>query len=93
MFFNFSLRENLKLVDENITDQQIMDVISLVDLNHWFTSLSHGLDTELGNMGDKLSGGQRQRLAVARILLKKDLKLLILDEATAALDYKTEKLI
>jgi len=37
-------------------------------------------------MGDKLSGGQRQRLAVARILLKKELKLLILDEATAALD-------
>lgn len=86
VFFNFSLRDNMKLVNEEVTDQQIMDVLSIVDLNHWFSSLSHGLDTELGNMGDKLSGGQRQRLAVARILLKKELKFLILDEATAALD-------
>jgi len=47
----------------------------------------------LGTHGDKLSGGQKQRLAIARVLLKKNLKLLVLDEATAALDYKTEKLI
>lgn len=93
VFFNFSLRANLRIVNTEVTDDQIMAVLSMVDLNHWFSGLSAGLDTELGNMGDKLSGGQRQRLAVARVLLKKDLKFLILDEATAALDYKTEKLI
>jgi len=93
VFYNFSLRENIQLVDPTITDEQILQLLNTVDLGNWFSTLSNGLDTELGNLGDNLSGGQKQRLALARVLLKKDLKVLILDEATAALDYKTEKLI
>lgn len=73
-------------MDESLTDAQIMKILSLVDLENWFATLSAGLDTELGNLGDKLSGGQRQRLALARVLLKRDMQLLVLDEASAALD-------
>jgi len=76
----------MKLANLDASDQQILDALQLVNLNQWFATLPEGLDSILGTMGDTLSGGQRQRLAVARILLKKDLKLLILDEATAALD-------
>lgn len=93
VFFNISLRDNMKIVDENISDEEILKVLFKCDLSKWYKTLKYGLDTELGTQGSKLSGGQKQRLALARIFLKKNLKLLILDEATAALDYNTEKLI
>lgn len=51
------------------------------------------MDTPLGSQGNKLSGGEKQRLSIGRALLKPKLKLLLLDEATAALDYKTEKMV
>lgn len=76
----------MKIVDETLSDEQIMAVLAKVDLMNWFNTLKEGLDTKLGTHGDTLSGGQKQRLAIARVLLKKDLKLLVLDEATAALD-------
>lgn len=51
------------------------------------------MDTRLGSQGNTLSGGEKQRMSIARALLKPKLKLLLLDEATAALDYKTERTI
>lgn len=93
VFFNISLRDNMKIVNENVSDDEILRILFKCDLERWYRTLKNGLDTELGTQGSKLSGGQKQRLALSRIFLKKDLKLLILDEATAALDYNTEKLI
>lgn len=81
-----SIKENLKIINENVTDEEIHEVLRQVDLENWVNDQEHKLDTQLGTLGGKLSGGQKQRLALARVLLKKDLKLLILDEATAALD-------
>mmetsp|Transcript_7509 Transcript_7509/g.16019 ORF Transcript_7509/g.16019 Transcript_7509/m.16019 type:complete len:138 (+) Transcript_7509:1479-1892(+) len=83
----------MRVVDEHVTDAAIMDSLKRVHLVEWFNTLKEGLDTVLGNQGEKLSGGQKQRLALARVFLKKTLRLLVLDEATSALDYSTEKKI
>mmetsp|Transcript_45755 Transcript_45755/g.38545 ORF Transcript_45755/g.38545 Transcript_45755/m.38545 type:complete len:83 (-) Transcript_45755:526-774(-) len=81
-----SLRENLQVADSNVTDEEIFNVLRKVDLYDWTLNQEGVLETNLGTLGGKLSGGQKQRLALARVLLKRNLKLLILDEATAALD-------
>ena len=61
-----------------------------VSLKNWVESLPDGLDTVLGEGGDKLSGGQKQRIGIARALYK-EADVLFLDEATSALDNRTEK--
>lgn len=86
VFFNMSLIENLKVADPNASLEDIKKVLEKVDLWKWISKQPLQLDTNLGTLGGRLSGGQKQRLALARVLLKKNLKLLILDEATAALD-------
>jgi len=81
-----SLRENLQVAGRSVNQTDIEHVLKKVDLWKWINKQPMGLDTNLGTLGGRLSGGQKQRLALARVLLKKNLKLLILDEATAALD-------
>eukprot|EP00341_Mesodinium_pulex_P014866 CAMPEP_0116987160 /NCGR_PEP_ID=MMETSP0467-20121206/63337_1 /TAXON_ID=283647 /ORGANISM="Mesodinium pulex, Strain SPMC105" /LENGTH=136 /DNA_ID=CAMNT_0004682919 /DNA_START=1186 /DNA_END=1596 /DNA_ORIENTATION=- len=88
-----SIKENLQVADNNISDSDIEQVLKRVMLWDWINSQPEKLNTNLGTLGGRLSGGQKQRLALARVLLKKGLKLLILDEATAALDYNTESFI
>ena len=65
-------------------------ILEEVNLGDVISKLPEGIDTVIGNDGFNLSGGQRQRLAIARILLKNP-KILIFDEATCALETKTEK--
>jgi subfamily B ATP-binding cassette protein MsbA len=93
VFFDFSLRDNMKLSNNDATDAEIINIINSVNMKSWFDKLEEGLDTRLGNQGNTLSGGEKQRLSIGRALLKPKLKLLLLDEATAALDYKTEKIV
>lgn len=93
VFFDFSLRDNMKLSNNDATDAEIISIINSVNMQSWFDKLEDGLDTRLGNQGNTLSGGEKQRLSIGRALLKPKLKLLLLDEATAALDYKTEKIV
>lgn len=87
--FHGSIRDNMLFAAPEATDEEIE--ISLKDAQAWeFVSQKEGiLDHELAQGGKNLSGGQRQRLLIARTLLKKP-KILILDDATSALDYATE---
>jgi len=85
VFFNMSLRDNMNLSGV-LSDSEIVEMLTKVQLDNWLSQQPNGLDVDLGTLGGKLSGGQKQRLALARVLLNNQLKLLILDEATAALD-------
>ena len=84
-----TLRENFQWSKENITDEEINNILHRTDCMNFMSNLQEGLDTEIGNIGDKLSGGQIQRLCLARALGKNP-GILILDEPTSSLDKKSE---
>ena len=88
--FNGTLAENIALGCKCMDKERIMDILGKVSLRNWVESLPDGLDTVLGEGGDKLSGGQKQRIGIARALYK-EADVLFLDEATSALDNRTEK--
>ena len=87
--FDGSLKENL-VFDKKIDDEKIIDVLKLVCLDEFYNKLKDGLYTELGEKGIRMSGGERQRVALARLFFD-DSKIIILDEATSAMDNITEK--
>jgi ATP-binding cassette subfamily C protein CydC len=88
--FNTGIRENLLLAQPEAKDSELMDALDRAGLASFVQGLPQGLDTIAGLDGLRLSGGQRQRLALAQALLK-NAPILILDEATASLDLKTER--
>ena len=87
--FDGTLRENL-VFDKKIDDEIILGVLKLVCLEKFYERLDNGLETELGEKGIRMSGGERQRVALARLFFD-DSKIIILDEATSAMDNITEK--
>lgn len=89
--FDGTLRENL-IFDKKIPDEEIIKVLNLVCLDKFYEKLENGLDTELGEKGVRMSGGEKQRVALARLFFD-DSKIIILDEATSAIDNITEKLV
>lgn len=90
--FNASIRENFRLINPEITSEQIWESLEFAAAAEFVSTLPNGLDTEIGERGFKLSGGERQRLVLARAIAKKP-SILILDEATSALDIETEGII
>lgn len=75
---------------DKVTREQIERAAEAAALTDWLATLPDGLDTQVGNAGNRLSGGQRQRISIARAFLK-DAKILLLDEATSALDTESER--
>ena len=89
VLFALSIRDNIRYVAPNATDEQVQTAIEVACMDDYVNSLPQGLDTILGDRGGKLSTGQRQRLSIARAVVR-DTPILILDEPTAALDADTE---
>lgn len=87
--FDGTLRENI-IFDKKIKDEKILEVLDYVCLKDFYSKLENGLDTELGEKGITMSGGERQRVALARLFFDNS-KIIILDEATSAMDNITEK--
>mgnify|MGYP000437041867 FL=1 len=87
--FNLSIRDNLRLVKENITDEEMIEACRTACLEDFIKSLPDGYDTVIGEGGINLSGGERQRLAIARALVQKT-EIILFDEATSALDNETQ---
>ena len=87
--FNESIKNNLKLVKEDLTDEEMKEACRVACLEEFIESLPNKYDTVVGEGGVTLSGGQKQRLAIARAFVQKT-KIILFDEATSALDNETQ---
>ena len=90
--FNKTIKENFRLVDNNITLKEIRKYSKMAYIDDYIMSLPNKYDTVLGEGGVNLSGGQKQRLSIARTLCKKS-KVILFDEATSALDNESQEYI
>jgi len=88
--FRDSVRANIAFGKENATEAEIVEAAKAACAHEFIMSFPLGYDTPVGEHGTQLSGGQRQRIAVARALIK-NAPIILLDEATAALDSESEK--
>jgi subfamily B ATP-binding cassette protein MsbA len=92
ILFNDTIRNNVLLGKEDATDDDIIDALKIANAWEFVKDLPQGINTNIGDSGNKLSGGQKQRLSIARAVLKNP-PIMILDEATSALDTESERLV
>ena len=87
--FNLTIRDNLRLVKEDLTEEEMREACKMACLDEFIEKLPDKYDTIVGEGGISLSGGQRQRLAIARAFVQKT-EIILFDEATSALDNETQ---
>ena len=89
ILFAGSIRDNITYGLTRYTEEELQKAVKLADLSEVIAGLPHGIDTDIGEHGDKLSGGEKQRVTIARALIRNP-AILIFDEATSALDNISE---
>ena len=89
ILFTGTIKENILYGIKNVSNKRFEEITESANINEFVKELPDGIDTIVGEHGDKLSGGQKQRISIARALIR-DPKILILDEATSALDNISE---
>ena len=92
ILFNDSIKNNILLGKEDSGDSEVIKALKIANAWEFVKDLPNGIDTNIGDSGNKLSGGQKQRLSIARAVLKNP-PIMILDEATSALDTESERLV
>ena len=90
--FNLSIKDNLKLIKEDLTEDEMINACKLACLASFINSLPQKYDTIIGEGGINLSGGQKQRLAIAWAFIQNS-EIILFDEATSALDNETQNQI
>ncbi len=92
ILFNDSIRNNIQYGNPDAGEKALYESLKKSHLEDFVENLVEGLDTEIGERGERISGGEKQRIAIARAILKNP-PILILDEATSSLDAEAERLV
>lgn len=92
ILFNDTIKNNILIGKLDATDDEIIEALKVANAYEFVKDLPNGINTNIGDAGNKLSGGQKQRLNIARAVLKNP-PIMILDEATSALDTESEKFV
>lgn len=92
ILFNDTVKNNILIGKQGATDEQVIEALKIANAWEFVKDLPKGIETNVGDSGNKLSGGQKQRLSIARAVLKNP-PIMILDEATSALDTESERLV
>jgi len=92
ILFNDTIKNNILLGKEDATDEAVIAALKIANAWEFVKNLPEGMDTNIGDSGNKLSGGQKQRLSIARAVIKNP-PIMVLDEATSALDTESERLV
>ena len=87
-----TVRENILVGNPQASDKEVIRAAKAANAHEFIKTMPQGYDTMIGENGARLSGGQRQRISIARAFLKNP-EVILLDEATASLDSRSEKLI
>jgi subfamily B ATP-binding cassette protein MsbA len=92
ILFNDTIKNNILIGKQDASDEEIIEALKVANAYEFVKDLPNGINTNIGDAGNKLSGGQKQRLNIARAVLKNP-PIMILDEATSALDTESEKFV